>query len=86
MANDWKQFPARPALAAGRAEILIDDHVYHFDGGVIYGKAEDLPDAEKAHAVLPFPFYFAMDTGALYRNDGEAWHGGEEEEEEGGGE
>ena len=42
-------------------------------GDTIRGKAADKPAAAAAHAVIPYCFYFSIDTGEVEATDGANW-------------
>ena len=42
-------------------------------GDTLRGKSADKPDAVAAHAVIPYCFYFSIDTGAIEVTDGTNW-------------
>jgi len=42
-------------------------------GDTLRGKSADKPDAVAAHAVIPYCFYFSIDTGAIEVTDGSDW-------------
>jgi hypothetical protein len=42
-------------------------------GDTIRGKAADKPAAAAAHAVIPYCFYFSIDTGEVEATDGTNW-------------
>ena len=42
-------------------------------GDTIRGKAADKPAAAAAHAVMPYCFYFSIDTGEIEATDGANW-------------
>jgi len=42
-------------------------------GDTIRGKAADKPAAAAAHAVIPYCFYFSIDTGEIEATDGANW-------------
>ena len=42
-------------------------------GDTLRGKSADKPDAVAAHAVIPFCYYFSVDTGIVEVTDGTNW-------------
>lgn len=42
-------------------------------GDTLRGKSADKPDAVAAHAVIPFCYYFSVDTGIVEVTDGTKW-------------
>ena len=42
-------------------------------GDTLRGKSADKPDAVAAHAVIPFCYYFSIDTGVVEATDGTNW-------------
>ena len=42
-------------------------------GDTLRGKAADKPTAAAAHAVIPYCFYFSIDTGVVEATDGTSW-------------
>ena len=42
-------------------------------GDTLRGKSADKPDAAAAHAVIPYCFYFSIDTGVIEVTDGTNW-------------
>lgn len=58
---------------SGSSAVTIGGATFYVDGATIRGLAADRPDAAAAHAVIPYGFYFAIDTGVVYRNTGSAW-------------
>lgn len=42
-------------------------------GDTLRGKAADKPTAAAAHAVIPYCFYFSIDTGVVEATDGTIW-------------
>jgi hypothetical protein len=42
-------------------------------GDTLRGKSADKPDAVAAHAVIPYCYYFSIDTGAIEVTDGTDW-------------
>ena len=42
-------------------------------GDTLRGKAVDRPDAVAAHAVIPYCYYFSIDTGVVEATDGTNW-------------
>ena len=42
-------------------------------GDTLRGKAVDRPDAVAAHAVIPYCYYFSIDTGVVEATDGTDW-------------
>jgi hypothetical protein len=42
-------------------------------GDTIRGKSADKPAATDAHALIPYCFYFAVDTGVVEVTDGTNW-------------
>ena len=42
-------------------------------GDTLRGKSADKPDAVAAHAVIPFCYYFSVDTGIVEVTDGTDW-------------
>ena len=42
-------------------------------GDTLRGKSADKPDAAAAHAVIPFCYYFSVDTGIVEVTDGTKW-------------
>ncbi len=42
-------------------------------GDTLRGKSADKPDAVAAHAVIPYCFYFSIDTGTVEATDGTNW-------------
>jgi len=42
-------------------------------GDTLRGKFADKPDAVAAHAVIPYCFYFSIDTGVVEATDGMNW-------------
>ena len=42
-------------------------------GDTLRGKSADKPDAAAAHAVIPFCYYHAIDTGTVEVTDGMKW-------------
>jgi hypothetical protein len=42
-------------------------------GDTLRGKFADKPDAVAAHAVIPYCFYFSIDTGVVEATDGTNW-------------
>lgn len=43
------------------------------NGTTLRGKAADKPDAAAAHAVIPYCYYFSIDTGTVEATDGTNW-------------
>jgi hypothetical protein len=42
-------------------------------GDTLRGKSADKPDAVAAHAVIPYCYYFSIDTGVVEATDGTNW-------------
>jgi hypothetical protein len=42
-------------------------------GDTLRGKFADRPDAVAAHAVIPYCYYFSIDTGVVEATDGTNW-------------
>ena len=54
--------------------VEIDGVTYAVSGGdTLRGKAVDRPDAVAAHAVIPYCYYFSIDTGVVEATDGMNW-------------
>ena len=58
---------------SGRTAVTIGGDTFQTDGSVIYGLDADQPTASDAHAVIPFAYYKAVDTGVLSQTDGTDW-------------
>lgn len=80
---DWIEKVAKRQWAAGKDVIPIEVTGSYVEiGGVSFavsggdtlrGKSADKPDAAAAHAVIPFCYYFAVDTGTVEATDGTNW-------------
>ena len=54
--------------------VEVGDKTYSVSGGdTLRGKAADKPDAAAAHAVIPYCYYFSIDTGVVEATDGTDW-------------
>lgn len=53
--------------------IVIGSKTFGLDGRVVTGKAADRPTAASAHAVVPWGYFVAADTGAVSQTDGTNW-------------
>lgn len=54
--------------------VIIGGKTFALSGGdTLRGKAADKPTAAAAHAVIPFCYYFAVDTGVIEVSDGTNW-------------
>ena len=54
--------------------VEVGDKTYSVSGGdTLRGKAADKPDAAAAHAVIPYCYYFSIDTGVVEATDGNKW-------------
>lgn len=58
---------------SGRSTVDVGGTDFSTDGSVIYGLAANRPDADDAHAAIPFAYYKSVDTGALDQTDGTNW-------------
>jgi hypothetical protein len=64
--------PATAQLTGSNVE--IGGVTYAVSGGdTIRNTAANKPDAAAAHAVIPFCYYFSVDTGAIEVTDGTNW-------------
>ena len=66
---------ANPMLVELKGSIVeVGDKTYSVSGGdTLRGKAADKPDAAAAHAVIPYCYYFSIDTGVVEATDGTDW-------------
>ncbi len=66
---------ATPAIAElSGSNVTIGTTTYAVSGGdTIRGKSADKPAATDAHALIPYCFYFAVDTGVVEVADGTNW-------------
>lgn len=54
--------------------VQVGDKEYPVSSGsTLRGKAADKPDAAAAHAVIPYCYYFSIDTGVVEATDGTSW-------------
>lgn len=54
--------------------VEVGGKTYSVSGGdTLRGKAADKPDAAAAHAVIPYCYYFSIDTGVVEATDGTDW-------------
>jgi len=54
--------------------VEVGGKTYSVSGGdTLRGKAADKPDAAAAHAVIPYCYYFSIDTGVVEATDGNKW-------------
>lgn len=54
--------------------VEVAGKTYSVSGGdTLRGKAADKPDAAAAHAVIPYCYYFSIDTGVVEATDGTDW-------------
>ena len=64
---------ALPVQLSG-SKVEIGGVTYVVSGGdTLRGKAVDRPDAVAAHAVIPYCYYFSIDTGVVEATDGTNW-------------
>ncbi len=60
--------------AASGSIVEIGGVTFAVSGGdTLRGKSADKPDAAAAHAVIPFCYYFSVDTGIVEVTDGTNW-------------
>ena len=56
------------------SKVEIGGVTFEVSGGdTLRGKSADKPDAVAAHAVIPYCFYFSIDTGVVEATDGTNW-------------
>jgi len=56
------------------SNVTIGAATFAMSGGdTLRGKAADKPTAAAAHAVIPYCFYFSIDTGVVEATDGTSW-------------
>ncbi len=54
--------------------VTIGEDTFQVSGGdTLRGLADDKPDAAAAHAVIPYCYYYSVDTGVAEANTGAAW-------------
>ncbi len=64
--------PAKTQLTGSLVQ--VGDKEYPVSSGsTLRGKAADKPDAAAAHAVIPYCYYFSIDTGVVEATDGTSW-------------
>ena len=64
---------AAPVQLSG-SNVEIGGVTFAVSGGdTLRGKSADKPDAVAAHAVIPFCYYFSVDTGIIEVTDGTKW-------------
>lgn len=64
--------PAVTQLSGSKVE--IGGVTFEVSGGdTLRGKSADKPDAAAAHAVIPYCYYFSIDTGMVEVTDGTNW-------------
>jgi len=60
--------------AASGSIVEIGGVTFAVSGGdTLRGKSADKPDAVTAHAVIPYCYYFSIDTGVVEATDGTKW-------------
>lgn len=67
-------FPEAQEVTLSGQIVEIDSVTYEIDPPrTIYGLAAQRPSASAAHAVIPWAYYVAADTGAVSQTDGTDW-------------
>ena len=67
-------FAALNEVTITGSNVTVGATAFAFDGPrTIYGLAADQPDADAAHAVVPFAYYVSVDTNAVDQTDGTNW-------------
>lgn len=61
-------------MSLSGSNVTIGAATFAMSGGdTLRGKAADKPTAAAAHAVIPYCFYFSIDTGVVEATDGTNW-------------
>ena len=55
------------------SSLAVGATTFELDGRMLYGLADDRPDAAAAHAALKWAYYHATDTQVTTQTDGTNW-------------
>ena len=72
--TEVSNFPATQDVQLTGSTVEIDGTTYQVSGGnTLRGTDAIKPDPAPAHAVIPYCFYLAIDTGVVEATDGTNW-------------